>query len=494
MVGQQIGNAKPLMIIIVEPGVGYLIPVLRKQHPQATLIALHFNAALRPFCQWNADHSRSIGHTQELEEFLLGCISRLPSPRIATIIPHYLNDVANEVLPRLTNAISNSMRVARSDLATVGRFGKQWVSNSIANTLFCDHTVQFAARIACPICIVGSGPTLNETIETLITLQHHALIFALPSALLCLDEHGIAVDLVVNTDSGFWATAHFQARQRTTMPRIAMPLTAARGLYRERTQHTLLFHQQFGLEQELAALFQPALPALSAYGTVAASAIEIAHRAQARQILLFGIDGAYMRGALHCRPHSFEHYYLRDRSLLRPIEQELLSRLIRAPRAEHPSEEVRILRAHAIYRQELQAIARRLASTTTAGNVATTLQVVANHENTLGIPSISAQQALRECAGSSKPDERDLFRSRPQSPSVATKRKAIVGLLRTYRQRIESATQQRQAHSERRLHTLMHALAPQQFHAFWKTHAHEQWHALQQQCAHALQLMEERYR
>lgn len=489
---QQVNIRSPLMIIVTEPAIGYLLPILQKHYPLATLVALHFHPELYALRQWDADYTWHTQLTIPLEQFLLDCINRLPSPRIATVIPSYVHTISPRHLRHFNRAISHVVRLIRSDLATVGYFGRKWITNSIANTLFYNRSAYPQKLSDYVVCIVGSGPTLSETVHTLSMIQHSVLIFSLPSALPCLYAHGVAVDMVVSTDGGFWATKHFAECARRRVPRVAMPLTATRELYKYRPS-AVIFNQQFCIERELVTLFHPHAPTLHAYGTVAASAAELAIALQAQQVLLFGIDGGYIDGMLHCRPHSFQSYYTHHSSLLHSMDDELLRRLIDAPRVADNSA-LRIPRAHTVYKEELQGVAQRSpvpVSAVTPINAPVGFSSISPRRAAQYIREAEAPSAVRAievARGSST----GIFIEKEQRVSGEKKRTALGALLRSYRRRVMDASYEQPV--DRDVSMLMCALAAQQFHAFWRTIERTQWHALQQRCADELQRIEERYR
>ena len=466
------------MIIIAEPVIGYLIPAIRKKYPAAKIATLHFHAHLHTLCQWNADYKWHIKSSILLEQFLFSLFQHLPSPRIAMIIPPYAHYIAQIQIAQLRSQISAAIDSIRSDVATVGYFGKKWIKNSIANFLFYEYILTTNNSKQYPICIVGSGATLNETIATLSKIQEHALIFALPSAISCMKAHNVCPDIVINTDGGFWATTHFY--DYTSPLRVAMPLTAARELYKYHSS-PFLFDQGFCIAHALNKIIQPMSICLQNHGTVAATALEMAIKMNSSHIFLFGIDGAYINGALHCHPHSFENYYSRHASLLIPSETERLSRLIKAPSAAH-TKSTRILHSHEMYRVELQTLIQR--SNTPIYTVAT------SHSSSIA-PNIQPEHIIRtlhtRCI-----EKCEIFIKTAQQISMQDKKTALNTLLQNYQKKI-SVTPSTYA-EENSEYMLMHALAPQEYHSFWRTQDSRRWGMLQEHCIDQLQHLINKYK
>ena len=465
------------MILIVEPVIGYLIPAIRKKYPAAKIVALHFHTQLHTLCQWNADYNWYTESDTSLEHFLSSLFQHLPSPRIAIIIPPYAHYIAQISVTQIRYQISAIIDLMRSDIATVGYFGKKWIKNSIANFLFYDYNTIANSKERHPICIVGSGTTLNKTIATLFKIQDHALIFALPSAIPCMRAHNVCPDIVVNTDGGFWATAHFY--DYISPLRIAMPLTATRELYKYDSS-PFLFDQGFCIAHALNNIIQPTSMCLKNHGTVAATALELAIKMNSPHIFLFGIDGAYINGALHCHPHSFDNYYARHASLLVPSETERLSRLIKAPTAAQTNR-IRILHSHAMYRVELQALIQHT-------NIP--IHAVSTSQSPSIAPRMQPERIIRTLHAR-RIEKCKLFIKTAQQINMQDKKTALNTLLQNYQEKISAVIPAyAENHSE---YMLMHALAPQEFHSFWRTQDNERWSMLQEQCVKQLQHLINKY-
>ena len=363
---KQIGNSQPYAIIIIEPGEGYIIASARKRYPQTPLLALHIDNQLYRRCHWPADTVWYPGFSRSLEAVCSSFIASALLPRVAVIIPPVMLQVAPTEIAACKRELIAALTRIRSDMATIGNFGRSWLVNSLINFLSITHIAR-SQPITQPLCIVGSGSSIDEQLGIVKQLQKKLTIWALPSALPSLLRENIIPQLVISTDGGYWAAGHYRPlrtiRNIQGMP-WALPLTAARGIYHYQPP-IALFQQGFAFERRLAHFLWPHSPTLPSCGTVAGSALLLAAHLGARQIILAGIDLAFRNWRLHCHHHSFRHYY--DQHLLRthPVGMIELLRWIAATASDSPS--VRIERRHAIYRTMLERIINEFRGKITVG-------------------------------------------------------------------------------------------------------------------------------
>ena len=117
--------------------------------------------------------------------------------------------------------------------------------------------------------IAAAGPSLEESLGTLVQNRPAFFLIALPSALTALAEHGIWPDLLVITDPGYYSGVHLAPAARRRL-KVAMPYTAVRDASRCASQIVLLNQGTF---LEDAVLTSSAIPHLKIdqAGTVAAT-------------------------------------------------------------------------------------------------------------------------------------------------------------------------------------------------------------------------------
>ncbi len=178
---------------VYEPEIQFLLAAMEcrdlrsvMRHPGIAIFAVGDDIMIR------AEMLRGVfrGITGSLE-----CVVPTPYQRI---YPERIYDFS-ELIVRIASEY-------RSALATVTHFQKEWTENLIINMERNLRTPPFTGlKGKCsgvPAIIVGSGPSLNDSIEILAKLRDHALIIASGSSIQALLNQGIEPHLVVSMDPG----------------------------------------------------------------------------------------------------------------------------------------------------------------------------------------------------------------------------------------------------------------------------------------------------
>ena len=145
---------------------------------------------------------------------------------------------------------------------------------------------------------------MDESLELITPYRRRFSLWALPSAVPALHERGLRPDLVVLTDPGYYGAAHLHAGAGMGFE-VAMPLSAASGALRLGCRILPLSHGTF-FEVALCQLGALAPVTLPSFGTVAATALELARRLGAREVVLAGLDLCYRDIRTHTRPNLSE--------------------------------------------------------------------------------------------------------------------------------------------------------------------------------------------
>jgi hypothetical protein len=175
-----------------------------------------------------------------------------------------------------------------------------------------------------PICITASGPSLEEALPLVASYRDRFRLWALPSSLLALKAAGVRPDLVVLTDPGYYAIAHVHPAAELQLE-VAMPLTAACGVWRVGASVMPLSQGTF-FERALCNLRMLHPFALPSYGTVAASALELARRLGAREVLFAGLDLVHRDLRSHARPNVFDQFMNDGVHRCSPFQHRLFAR------------------------------------------------------------------------------------------------------------------------------------------------------------------------
>jgi hypothetical protein len=152
-------------------------------------------------------------------------------------------------------------------------------------------------------------------------------LWALPSSLPFLRHAGIHPDLVVLTDPSWWAMLHLHF-SGDAFP-VALPLSAARGLWRLPGAAPLVLCQPAFFEEELLASAGAAgrqAPRIAPHGTVAATALDLALAATDAPVIAAGLDMQAEDLSVHCRPNAFEAWLRAAETRTGPLHSVMFAR------------------------------------------------------------------------------------------------------------------------------------------------------------------------
>jgi hypothetical protein len=145
--------------------------------------------------------------------------------------------------------------------------------------------------------VVSGGPSLTEALPALEGLRDRALILATGSTARVLCDHGLRPDLVISVDPYAFNLGHFVGWETSGTPLV----------YYHRLHHAILpvyagpicsfvMHD----ESPLPLLSEPRAP-FHRGGTVAFSALQLAHYMHANPIVFVGQDFAFAGGRTHAK-------------------------------------------------------------------------------------------------------------------------------------------------------------------------------------------------
>ena len=323
LVAGQLRESVPETVILFEPGLGYAAAAIRQSLPNARILAITFESAIAeramPLLRecgaevWSSDGV-------SLDRFLERHIDDLHLASLAVVDPSVAARCFPEAHRERSEVLRDVLARQKASVATTAGFGRRWLRNAVDNTLRIERVTPLPT-VQRPLVVAASGPSLEEVARPLAGLRRHFELWALPSALRALAAAGLEPDLVVATDPGYYATAHF-FRQRVA--RVAMPLSAA-PLPSRAQPAVSLFAEGHGFEHDLLAVLGIDLPVVTPAGTVATTAIKLAERCGARWILLAGLDLCYRDLLAHARP-SLSAELLEERARrTRPYPTQLLA-------------------------------------------------------------------------------------------------------------------------------------------------------------------------
>ena len=319
----------PETILVLGPGLGYLLRAARRRYPACRVIAIAYTGAYSGHTVASADHFWCPGATVTIRDFLRSVLSDDDVDGLAMVEWGPSASAFPDVSRSVTDHVGAAVRELSSSLATTGYFGRRWFKNAVANIVSIGERYDGLSMTG-TVVIAASGPSLERAIPVLRAVRDSIGLIALPSAVRPLVERGVVPDAVVATDPGVYAAVHLAPLRRTSDVPVIMPLTAARGLWRTGSPAVLISQMSF-LETVLHGGAAPEI-SVPPHGTVAGSAYHVAVAAGAERIVYAGLDMAARDVQMHARPESFEGVLLASENRLQTAEGIRLERVLGAAR------------------------------------------------------------------------------------------------------------------------------------------------------------------
>ena len=181
--------------------------------------------------------------------------------------------------------------------ATLKRFGKLWVKNSLRNLSKMkelDSILDFEGTLKeknIPFLIVGAGPSLEQTLPLMSQLKKRMVIVCVETALRSLLKNNVQPDFIILTDPQYWAYKHIAGYSASDSILITEICTWS-AVFRFNCREIRLCSSQLPVGQYFESKIRQ-LGNLGAGGSVASSAWNFAYFCGARQIYTTGLDFAF---------------------------------------------------------------------------------------------------------------------------------------------------------------------------------------------------------
>ncbi|MDR1899672.1 MAG: DUF115 domain-containing protein [Treponema sp.] len=305
--------------ILIEPGEGYLIPVLRRRFPPAKIVVLH---ACPP--RQGGEEGVPVWHPgcgQSVAQFLEAQIPDTEAGAVKLVEWRPALALYGKAYWELLKGAANFIRRADANARTLRGFGRRWMRNFFRNLrLPLDFTEW--RRVSGPVVITGSGPSLEEALPQIRVMAPRPLILAASSSVMALYAGGLVPDMVIGTDGSGWALIHlreclrYPGRDGGSGPDHGAPfvlaLSLCAALPSQCAEAPVIALNDGSLWQSLVyrGLGIPSL-AVPSRGTVTASALDLALALGSGNIFLCGMDLAVRDIRTHARPYGFD-FLMRD--------------------------------------------------------------------------------------------------------------------------------------------------------------------------------------
>ena len=307
-----LAGACPATVLLLGAELGYAGRAILRLCPGTRLLPVYYSAELAahgPPGWSSAGRETLLEHLRHALTDAEG-LAVLEWPASARLFPQASREARRQT--------AQLLRELRGGLATTAAVGRRWLANCLNNFLGIERVLSATLPpTSQPILIAASGPSLQAALPALSSLRERIALWALPSAAECLQAYGLAPDLVVLTDPGWYGLAHlFPLRAAGTA--LAMPLSAATGAWALAGGVQLLAQEALYEQALLAAAAYPA-PVVPPQGTVAATAMALALRRTPREVIFAGLDLCYQDVLGHARPNLFERALEDGSDRLQPL-------------------------------------------------------------------------------------------------------------------------------------------------------------------------------
>jgi hypothetical protein len=156
------------------------------------------------------------------------------------------------------------------------------------------------------LILVSAGPSLNDALAVLPRVAGKALVLATGTAARILVNHGVRVDAVVSIDPNRWNRAHFEGWDCSSVPLVYYHRVDCEIL---RLHAGRKFWFQMRGEPPLPGAMHTEPPPFRRGGTVAYSALQLAHFLDADPIVFVGQDFAFAGGHTHAAGALYDRPY-----------------------------------------------------------------------------------------------------------------------------------------------------------------------------------------
>ena len=306
-------------LILIEPGLGYMIAPLKKKFPRAKIIALHAAEHCsgeigpeRPNSEWNPLMGTSV------QDFLENEIPDSEASALRMLEWRPAMSVYGSAYLALVEETAAFIKRSDANARTLKGFGRSWFRNFFKNIGLLQN-VLCPNPISLPLLVTGAGPSLESAIP-LIRERTRLFILASSSSVAALYAGGLTPDMVISTDGGHWAVFHLYEYLRNLNTRCPLAASLSAALPSQAESLPILPISDGSLWQTLV-LKELKIPfmTLPQRGTVSASALDLAFTLTKGEVYIAGIDLSNRDIRSHARPYSLDYLLEEKAARLNPL-------------------------------------------------------------------------------------------------------------------------------------------------------------------------------
>ena len=314
------------IIILIEPGMGYMTASLRIRNPNTKIIALHAEQIPEslpkeniPDACWSPETGKSLRYFLEQE------IPDMEAKEIKIIEWRPALSVYGQSYLNLLDDTVKFIKQADASARTQNLFGKKWFKNFFSNLNLLSNII-IPDSFSCQFLITGSGPGLEDSLEEIKKNKNNFFLLAVSSSVASLTHKNINPDLIISVDGGNWALLHlFECIRNTSKIKLAINMTAALPSQCQDASFLVICDGSLWQSIILKELKIPFIT-LPQRGTVSASALDLAFSLTNSNVIITGMDLSQKDLLDHTRPYAFDKLWDEKASRLCPYYSQVYNR------------------------------------------------------------------------------------------------------------------------------------------------------------------------
>ncbi len=308
-------NSSLNWILIAGFGLGYIVEYLL-ENTQFNIIVFEHSDEILQFSEETGNSARLFSNPRVhlIKYDISGIIDFLDKNSIKEL-SFYIHRPYYTLFPEIYSSLEGILIAYLSkkniNKATLKRFQKVWLKNTIKNSLFyfktpgiIDIRHNFEKK---PAVIIGAGPSLSKNIEILKEYMDKVVIISTDTAYANLCGHGIQADFVISVDpqdkNMFYLLYAFNNKTALVMDSAASFL----GLLKYNPSNTYFFDTIFPFYNELKQ-FWGEKGSLLCGGSVSTTAFDLARYLKCDPIIFIGQDLAYSKKHTHIKGSILEEF------------------------------------------------------------------------------------------------------------------------------------------------------------------------------------------